>query len=164
MDDDRSYSYALWLLSRRNYTALKLKRKLLSKSFAKDEIDRSIQKLIAQGLLRERFYIEEKARLWTQRGYTPALIQQKLRVDGVSLPASQWHEIFQNLGIPKEEDSDQLQNLLQSEFRKLRRPLATDLEAKRKLEDKILRAAFRKGYSPSKARPLLKEIWKEGRN
>ncbi len=154
---DRCHSYGLWLLSRRNYSILKLRRKLQSKKFAPAEIDQCIHQLVEQGFLRERMYVEEKVRLWSTRGYSPSLIQRRLRVDGIHLTPSEWSEVTQTVGLEDPKSSQVLETLIQTEIRKLRHPFSTDREAQTKVENKILRAVFRKGYSPSLARPLIRQ-------
>jgi regulatory protein len=56
------YEYALDLLAARAYTVRNLRRKLVQKEFAADEVDRAIARLVESGLLDDRKYAAEYAR------------------------------------------------------------------------------------------------------
>jgi regulatory protein len=56
------YEYALDLLAARAYTVRNLRRKLVQKEFAADEVDRAIARLVESGLLDDRKYAAGYAR------------------------------------------------------------------------------------------------------
>lgn len=57
-----AYEYALDLLAARAYTVRNLRRKLVQREFAAEEVERAVARLVESGLLDDRKYAAEYAR------------------------------------------------------------------------------------------------------
>lgn len=80
----KTYDYALNLLSARAYTTRNLRRKLVQKEFEADEVDATIERLTASGLLDDRKYAAEFARYrLVVRGSSARRVEQDLARRGI---------------------------------------------------------------------------------
>ena len=77
-------SYALKLLSKRDYFEAELKRKLLLKGFPEDEIKKTIEYLKDQNLLDDRKLLERYKEVNLQKGKSPLSIKNKLYRKGIT--------------------------------------------------------------------------------
>lgn len=75
---------ALGLLARREHSAAELKRKLLQKGCAADEIVSGLSELQAEGALSDRRFTEAYVHMRRNRGYGPLRIMAELREKGIS--------------------------------------------------------------------------------
>lgn len=93
---------AVDLLARREHSVQELARKLRQKGFEADQIDNVIQRLLDEGYLSERRYVESYLRSRACKGFGPLKIRVELKERGISealiravfdeLPADYWHE------------------------------------------------------------------------
>lgn len=156
------YSYALWLLSRRNYSRFKLSRKLQSKKHPKPLVLACIAELEASGLFREQFYIDEKVRAWSEKKLSDGMILRRFTYEGIQISAEDLSEIRSRLSISQTDEDEQIEDLLRNEIRKRRIiSVPSDFHERRKLEDKVISVSFRKGHSVGKAREILKRLFSE---
>jgi regulatory protein len=79
-----AYDYALNLLAARPYTARNLRRKLVQKGFAAADVDATIERLLANGLLDDSRYAAQFARgRLLGPGASPRRIRQQLFQRGI---------------------------------------------------------------------------------
>lgn len=84
-DDTRSvYDKALGLLSRREYSARELKRKLASRGHAATEAGAAIDRLQTQSYQSDERFASGMARKRSAQGYGPQRIQAELKSHGLS--------------------------------------------------------------------------------
>jgi regulatory protein len=76
---------AMDLLARREHSRFELERKLRTKGFAEEEIPRTLDSLVKQGLLSDQRYAEQYCRARSNRGFGPRRIQLELQERGVSV-------------------------------------------------------------------------------
>ncbi len=74
---------AVGLLARREHSVLELKQKLKQRSFSDDEIEQSIERLLANNLLSEERFTETYINMRKHRGFGPLRIANELRERGV---------------------------------------------------------------------------------
>lgn len=74
---------AVGLLARREHSRTELRRKLKKKGFDEDNINRVIEKLLANNLLSDERFTETYINMRRHKGYGPLRIEQELRERGV---------------------------------------------------------------------------------
>ena len=80
-----SYDYALNLLTARAYTTSALRRKLIQKGHERSELDATIDRLVANGLLNDEKYAEEFARQrMVVAGASQRRVEQLLAQKGIA--------------------------------------------------------------------------------
>ena len=150
--DRSAYDYALNLLTARAYTTRDLTRKLLQKGFEKAEIDETVDRLSANGLLNDEKYAEEFAR---QRlvvsGASKRRVEQLLARKGVS------REVAQSASqkVVEEEDIDTLGAIDRIARKKL--VSLGDLEVRIKRR-RVFGFLARKGYDIDDINQVLSRI------
>lgn len=107
---------AMDLLARREHSVLELERKLRQRGAVSELITPELEKLIQDGLLSERRYLESYVRSRAQSGRGPARIREELSQRG--LPRGAIDQQLQDCGIDWDE---QLQELWQRKFGQLPR-------------------------------------------
>ncbi|MBT3981279.1 MAG: regulatory protein RecX [Bacteriovoracaceae bacterium] len=81
--------YSVQLLSKRDYSRKKLKKKLLDKEFDSQEIEETLDKLIELNYLQEDQFTDARVRGLNSKGYGPRFISQKLKEDGIEIDEHQ---------------------------------------------------------------------------
>ena len=148
----KAYNYAIYLLSKRDYSIFKMRQKLLSQKFEADEIDATIDKLIDQSYLREEEYKRMRIKTHLLKGYSNRyiihkLMQEELEVTNVHIET-----------LREEYDLDRTTSLCALIEKKLRgKSIPETFEAKLKLKNKILNFLGAKGYSYDEAKEALSE-------
>ncbi len=89
-----AYQYSIKLLTQKDYSQAKLRRKLLEKDFEEQDIDETINCLIEKRFLREDFYIEARVRGLMKKFYSPYFIQQRLEQENCFVQIDTIDEIF----------------------------------------------------------------------
>ena len=74
---------ALRLLARREHSVFELTRKLGSRGFSREDIEREIVDLVARGLLSDGRFAEEYVAMRRRKGFGPARINAELRERGL---------------------------------------------------------------------------------
>ncbi|WP_457640089.1 regulatory protein RecX [Persephonella sp.] len=100
-------SYALKLLSRRDYFEAELRQKLLMKGFDDSTVEQTVNYLKEQSLLNDEKLIERYREKAVQKGKSSAYIRSKLYRKGVS-----------DIGLSFEEELESALNLLKNKYRK----------------------------------------------
>ncbi|MCB9060359.1 MAG: regulatory protein RecX [Halobacteriovoraceae bacterium] len=94
-----AYEYAITLLSKKNYSELKLKQKIATKKYSLEEIDQAIEKIKEKNFLREDYYIEGRAKGLLRKGYSPQYIALKIQNEGPNVSAEDIINIANENGI-----------------------------------------------------------------
>ena len=98
--------YVLALLSRREYSAFELQRKLQQKHYAADVIERVLADFATEGSLSDRRFAESYTRFRQAKGFGPLRIQQELQQRGVKQAIidlvlnncdTQWDEVIRQV-------------------------------------------------------------------
>lgn len=79
----RAYTLAVQLLSRREHSRHELEKKLSQRSFDKDEIESTLERLKAQDLLSDARFSEQYVRMRRGRGYGPNRVMMELKERGI---------------------------------------------------------------------------------
>jgi len=74
---------AVGLLARREHSVLEIRQKLKQRSFSDNEIEQSIERLLANNLLSEERFTETYINMRKHRGFGPLRIANELRERGV---------------------------------------------------------------------------------
>lgn len=141
-----AYNDAIKLLSRRNYSHFKLSEKLLIKGHSKEDIDEAIAELIETRLFNEVHYIESKVKGLMYKNWSPALIQQRLKREHISIPTEEIEVIFEEYGYSKEQ---QIRSIIDKKLLQLTNyRLPKDLEQLYwKLKEKLVITISAKGHN-----------------
>jgi SOS response regulatory protein OraA/RecX len=135
---ERAYSYALWLLGRRDYSRSKLERKLVEKgyeAFATSVLD----ELVEKEYLRESAYAESRVRGWIRKGFSESMILRRARMERFEITPERVRDLYAEMGI---DETKQVRTLLKKRLR--RGPVAGDDRHGRR---KLAASAARKGHS-----------------
>ena len=82
MSERSCLAVAIDLLSRREHSQLELRKKLVAKGFADDEVDELLLRLHEENLQSDERYAESYVRQRVDKGYGPIRIRQELRQKG----------------------------------------------------------------------------------
>lgn len=77
------YQNALYLLSRRDHSRLELAQKLARKSYNKNDIEATIQRLESEGWINEKRFTEMYSESRRRKGYGPRRIAMELAAKGI---------------------------------------------------------------------------------
>jgi regulatory protein len=80
---EKARSYALRLLSKRDYFEEELRRKLFLKGFPEEEIDRTVEYLKKENLINDEKLTERYKEINLQKGKSPLYIKSKLYKKGI---------------------------------------------------------------------------------
>ncbi len=81
---EKAKSYALKLLSRRDYFETELKNKLLLKGFSEKEVQKTIEYLKEQKLIDDEKLLERYKEINLQKGKSPLSVKNKLYRKGIT--------------------------------------------------------------------------------
>ncbi|SNZ06339.1 regulatory protein [Persephonella hydrogeniphila] len=104
---EKAKSYALRLLSKRDYFEEELRRKLLQKGFQEEDIHQVIEYLKKENLINDDKLLERYKEINLQKGKSPLYIKNKLYRKGVK-----------NIDFSYEEELDAALYLLKFKFRR----------------------------------------------
>lgn len=84
------------MITRREYSILQAKRKLLSMGFIQESIDNILDDYEKKGYLSNQRYQEERVLSLMRRGYGPFYVKQKLQQEGVTMDSRNldWTEAY----------------------------------------------------------------------
>jgi SOS response regulatory protein OraA/RecX len=95
--------YAVALLSRRDYSRVKLISKLIAKDYSDSEIEEAINKLVERKLFCEDHYIEARIKGLAKKSYSPLLIKQRLYLEDLHIDLPSIRNIFEQEHIDERE-------------------------------------------------------------
>lgn len=145
-----AYNYAIFLLSKRDYSIHKIKLKLRSKQYEEEEILQAIDKLIQQNYLREEEYKRMRIKSLLIRGYSNSYIANKLEQEYLNS-----NDIEINTVRSEQEIStgNTISSLVQKKLRG--KVIPQEFDAKMKLKNKILSFLASKGHSFEEANEAI---------
>lgn len=144
----RIYNYCIHLLARQDYSEFKLRQKLRSKpQNLPHEIEEALEKLKANGLLREENYRRLFIRKWMMKGESEQKIRQRGAQEKIEFSSEEFRAIEIELGFT---DEDSLEKLVEKKLRF--KDIPSDPKEKFKLRDKVLRYLISKGHSYEEAK------------
>lgn len=146
-----AYNYAIKLLSQRDYSKYKLKKKLQSKFFSDIEIEQTIENLIEKKYLQENNYIEVKIKALMNKNFSPKYIRYRLKQENIDLQISFINNIFKkNQGNVDQ----QIERIIDKKISNIDLSNMSEKELQR-LKDKILRTLYSKGHDLTVCRTIL---------
>ena len=138
----KAYNYAIFLLSRRDYSIYKMKKKLQEKKYPDDVANSTIELLIEQNYLREEEYKRQRIKQLILKGYANGYIIQKLEQEKLFCEK----EDLDAIRSQRHEMSTE-QIIISLIEKKLRtNEIPQDKRAQKKLQDKVLRFLLSKGF------------------
>lgn len=152
----RIYNYSIHLLARQDYSEYKIRQKLRSKKQnLPHEIEEAIEKLKANGLLKEAPYRRLFIRKWMMKGESEQKIRQRGGMEKLTFEEGEFEAISEELGFS---DDESLEKLVQKKMRS--KTIPSDPKEKYKLRDKILRYLISKGHSFEESRKTIEAQFK----
>jgi len=147
----RIYNYCIHLLARQDYSEFKLRQKLRSKpQNLPHEIDEAIEKIKANGLLREESYRRLFIRKWLMKGESEDKIRRRGSQEELVFSSEEFESAASELGLSSE---DNIQKLIEKKLRM--KEIPKDRESYYKLREKTLRFLISKGHSYDEAKTSL---------
>lgn len=147
-DVKRIYNYCVHLIARQDYSEFKLRQKLRSKpQNLPHDIEAAVEKLKANGLLREASYRRLFIRKWMMKGESEDKIRMRGAQEKLSFEPEEFEEAARELGLS---DEDNLERLIHKKLRS--KEIPTHPEERYKLRDKVLRFLISKGHSYDEAK------------
>lgn len=148
-----AYLYSLRLLSGREYSSAKLKKKLREKKFDEIEIEETLAQLCEERYLCDERYISAKIKQLALRGKSKRYIQHRLIEEGLKITEGDISSILKDAQI---DEDDQLRALIQKKYQSLSRTPNTQ----EKIIEKVLRFALSRGHHFHDIKRILKEEMK----
>ncbi len=149
-EENRAYSYAVKLLTGRDYSEVKLREKLVQKKYSQETIEKVVAELHTRKFIREESYLEARIKAFMNKGYSQKYILQKLTMESDSINMALIEEVFLENQITEE---DQVRKLIQ---KKCPKEFSANYAEKQKQTQKVFRYAFSKGHSPENIFKKLK--------
>lgn len=153
--NQRIYNYSIHLIARQDYSAYKLRQKLLSKpDNSKEEVDEVIKALQEKGYINEAAYKRLFIRKWMFKGESEDKIRKRGSLEKLIFENEDFQKVRQELGF---DDEETLEKLVAKKLRG--KTLPTDFKEKQKLQEKVLRFLISKGHDFSDAKDAYKNYW-----
>lgn len=146
-ENKKAYSYAIKLLTIKDYSRSKLEKKLLERSFDSSIVQNILDELVEKGFLREDLYAEARIKAFMFKRYSMHFIGQKMAQEGVKVGLEQIAEIFDEY---KMTETQQMTELIHKKIGRIDLS-SLDFESKEKLKGKIIRHLLSKGHQLSLA-------------
>lgn len=154
--NQRIYNYSIHLIARQDYSAYKLRQKLLSKpDNSKEEVDEVIEVLKEKGYLNEEAYKRLFIRKWMFKGESEDKIRRRGSLEKLSFSSEEFLKVREELGF---DDEDSLQKLIDKKLRF--KEIPSDFKERQKLQDKVLRFLISKGHDYSCAREEVQKFFR----
>jgi regulatory protein len=106
--EKKHYSYALRLLTKRDYSRAKVKEKLIARDCPEDEAQALVDELVELKYLREDYYIDARIKGLMHKGLAPGLIQYRLSEEKCPCSLELIYEIFESYGLSENEQIEKL--------------------------------------------------------
>ncbi len=103
------YKYCIKLLTIKDFSTFKLKRKLEERGFMAETIEATLKKLQQKNYLNDQNYAEMRIRGLIRKNYGPSYIQNKLAAEKLFPTEQEILAVYQELKISPQ---DQIQDLL----------------------------------------------------
>lgn len=142
MSAKATYDYAIRLLSKRDYSRYKLSQKLKQRSFAPEEIEETLERLIEQNYLREEEYKRMRVKSLLLKGTSNQLIQRKLEQEQLEVDSDMIDQMRTENDLGK---SEVITALIEKKLRG--KSIPETFEEKMKLKNKLFNFLISKGHS-----------------
>lgn len=147
-----AYNYAIFILSKRDYSIYKMREKLITRKYEEQEINETIDKLLSKNFLREDEYKRTRIKSLLVKGFSNSYILRKLEQEHISSHEDEINQVRDDQQIDK---NDSLSLLVEKKLRgKL---IPQEFNAKMKLKSKIMNFLASKGYDYQEAKEALSE-------
>lgn len=156
-EEKKAYSYAIKLLTGRDYSKVKLAQKMRERDFSNESIRLVIEELERQNFIREDLYIEARIKGFMFKRCSPQYIAQKMAQESLSVDLELIEKIFSEYGQSTEL---QISELIR---KKIPSRIAENQtrEEKDKIRNRVLRYLLNKGHSFSQSQKLLDSYLKQ---
>jgi regulatory protein len=144
-----AYLYAIRLLTRREYSTPKLRRKFLDRDISPEVIEEVIERLLSADYLSNERYQEARIRGLIRKNCSPQLIQYRLQQEELTVPIDVINQQFNELKITQQ---DQIHILIKKKVNHMSETL--DGQQKR---EKLIRFLSGKGHNPAVTTPILRD-------
>lgn len=151
------YQKALRLLTQRDYSRPKLKKKLVEGGYDISDAHEAVEKLYADGYLKEDWYIEARIKGFMRKGYSPSHIRQRLAREELQVSDSLIQEIFNDHG--QNEDAQMLSFIEKKGHRYGQLWPEMSYEERQKVKVKLVRALASKGFNPSQSLKTIERFF-----
>ena len=149
-----AYNYAIFILSKRDYSIHKMREKLISRKYEVDEINDTIDKLIEKNFLREDEYKRQRVKSLLVKGFSNSYILRKLEQEHLQSNNEEIDMIRDDQQIDKD---DSLNALVEKKLRG--KVIPQDYNAKMKLKNKVMNFLASKGYDYQEAKGALTDYF-----
>lgn len=165
MNDNLAYQYSLKLLSRRDYSSFKLRKKLNEKKFEANQIEAALEALVDKKYINDQSYYERKARRLLKKNYSAESIWRECNREKAPLSLEHVKEI-----VGSEDGDEELKKEISKRLLKNNKALdklatsAPQWERKKiinKIKLKTLSPLIRKGHSFEQLSELYDALQKE---
>ena len=146
----KAYSYAIKLLTKRDYSKFKLSEKLKSKDFTSDEISDVIEYLLEKKYLREDYYLEARVKGLLRKNYGAYYIIQKLQQEFVECSEEYISATYIAISLTPQE---QIMSITEKKLRLLNKNLERHIK-----KNKLLTLVQSKGHQISQAYPIIEKL------
>lgn len=141
------YKKAIRLLTQRDYSRPKLRKKLVEAGFEYADANEAVEEVYKLGYLKEDWYIEARIKAFMRKGYSQSHIKQRLANEELNVTFELIDAIFNDNG---HDESGQMLDLLS---KKGQRYLGSwpemTFDERQKVKVKLVRALASKGFNPS---------------
>lgn len=141
------YKKAIRLLTQRDYSRPKLRKKLVEAGFELADACEVVEEVYKIGYLKEDWYIEARIKAFMRKGYSQSHIKQRLANEELNISFELIDSIFNDNG---HNESDQMQDLLSKKGQRFLNTWSElSFEERQKVKVKLVRALASKGFNPS---------------
>lgn len=137
------YNYAIFLLSKQDYSKPKILRKLSQKyPSLREDFPPVVDALENRGYIRTEIYKKNLIKKWLLKGEAESKIKLRAKAEDLELNSADFEVAKLELNLSPEAN---IETLIQKKLRS--RVIPEDFSEKRKLKDKLIRFLISKGYS-----------------
>lgn len=147
-----AYNYAIFILSKRDYSIHKMREKLTARKYEEEEINQTIDTLIEKNFLREEEYKRLRIKSLLMKNFSNSYIIRKMEQEHLSTSDDEINLVRQEQVISEE---NSLNGLIEKKLRG--KIIPQDFEAKMKLKNKLMNFLGSKGYSYQEAKEAISQ-------
>jgi len=155
-----AYLYAVRLLSKKDYSQIKITQKLKDRGYDSDHVESAINQIIQLGYLREDNYIEGRIKSFMLKGWSKEHIQQKLKQESLDVPYEEIEKVFEEYEYSEE---SQILFLIKKKI-PFNKSFLEDEDKLQKTKNKILNYLISKGHCYHECKPEVDKAMNELKN
>lgn len=151
---ERAYRKALFILERRDYTLVEMRKKLLDKEFSEECVGMVLERLKEYGFINDRRFTEQYIR-YHATTQSKRKLSIKLLQKGIS--AELFTSVYEELSKEAEGDPEQeaLEKAVEAALRKTERKGYSIENLPSEEKNRIIAGLYRKGFSVTKIKAQL---------